>query len=78
MGTFSSHTSLTALTLHPLWHMIIVHMSWYLVEQQTCQYKINSVDTIDPLYNLDDYAKESKFRIELAHKRARLILDNKK
>jgi len=38
--------------------------------------QLNSVGNIDPLYNLDDYAKESKFRVELAHKRAKLMLDN--
>jgi len=40
--------------------------------------QFNSVDNIGPLYNLDDYAKESKFRLELVHKRARLMLYNNK
>jgi len=33
----------------------------------------NSVNRIEPLYNTDDYAKESKFRLEQAFKRARLM-----
>jgi len=35
----------------------------------------NSVDWIEPLYNIDDYAKESKFRLEQAFKRAKLMLE---
>jgi len=30
------------------------------------------------IYNSDDCAKESKFRLQLAHKRARPMLDNNK
>jgi len=26
--------------IHALWQMIIVHMSWYLVEQQICHYNL--------------------------------------
>jgi len=72
---FGSHTSLTVLTLHPLWHMIEVHMNWYLVNLPL---QFNSVDNINSLCYLDDYAKESKFRLELAHSRARLMLDYNK
>ena len=35
----------------------------------------NSISNIDPIYNIDDYAKESKFRLEIAHKRARNMLE---
>ena len=38
----------------------------------------NSIDTIDPLYNIDDYAKEVKFRLETAYKRARIFLEKNK
>jgi len=38
----------------------------------------NSIDKIKPLYNVDDYAKESKFRLEQAFKRARLMLESHK
>ena len=38
----------------------------------------NEVDTITPLYNVDDYAKEAKFRLEIALKRAKLLLDTNK
>lgn len=63
IGTFGSHTSLTVLTPHPLWHMIIVHE---LVFGRTANLPIQfkSVDSLDPLYNLDDYVKESKFRLD--------------
>jgi len=36
----------------------------------------NSIDKIYPLYNIKDYAKESKFRLEQAIKRARLMLES--
>jgi len=35
----------------------------------------NSIDKIKPPYIVDDYAKESKFRLEQAFKRARLMLE---
>jgi len=38
----------------------------------------NSIDKIKPLYNIEDYAKESKFRLEQAIKRARLMLESHK
>jgi len=38
----------------------------------------NSVERIEPIYNIDDYAKETKFRLEQAFKRARLILESNK
>jgi len=40
--------------------------------------QFNSADTLDPLYNLDDYAKVFKFRLGLVHKRAKQMLDNDK
>jgi len=45
-----------------------------------CPYELifGRTANIDPLYNLVDYAKEAKFRLELAHKSARLMLDNNK
>jgi len=30
------------------------------------------------VYNIDDYAKESKYRLEIAHKRARIIIEENK
>jgi len=38
----------------------------------------NSIDKIKPLYNIEYYAKESKFRLEQAIKRARLMLETHK
>lgn len=38
----------------------------------------NSIDRIDPIYNIDDYSKEVKYRLEIAYKRARLLLDSAK
>jgi len=37
-----------------------------------------SIDKIKPLYNVDDYAKESKFRLKQAFKRTRLMLESHK
>jgi len=38
----------------------------------------NSIYKIKPLYNVDDYAQECKFRLEQAFKRARLMLESHK
>jgi len=35
----------------------------------------NKIDYTEPLYNIENYAKESKFRLEQAYKRARVMLD---
>ena len=40
--------------------------------------QFKEVDEITPLYNIDDYAKEAKFRLEVAHKRAQQLLDRNK
>jgi len=37
-----------------------------------------SEHSIDPLYNVDDYAKESKYILEIAHKSGRILLEQKK
>lgn len=33
---------------------------------------------IDPIYNVDDYAKEFKLRLQIAHKRAKTIVEQKR
>nr|AAL90422.1 RH61266p [Drosophila melanogaster] len=38
----------------------------------------NKADRIEPLYNIEDYSKEIKFRLEIAYKRARLLLEKAK
>lgn len=40
--------------------------------------QFTEVDTITPLYNVNNYAKEAKFRLEVAHKRAQTLLDRHK
>lgn len=40
--------------------------------------QINEVDQISPLYNVDNYAKEAKYRLEIALKRAQLLLNKHK
>ena len=40
--------------------------------------QFNEVDRISPLYNVDNYAKEVKFRLEVANKRAQLLLNKHK
>ena len=40
--------------------------------------QFNSIDNIETIYNIDDYAKESKYRIEVAYKRARVLLEANK
>jgi len=37
-----------------------------------------SIDSVEALYNIDDYAKESKYRLEVAYKRARVMLEANK
>lgn len=51
-----------------------------LVFGRTPRQIVNSgkLDKIDPLYNIEDYAKETKYRLEIAYKRARLMLDKAK
>lgn len=40
--------------------------------------QFSNIDNIDPIYNIDDYAKEVKFRLENAYKRARILLESNK
>jgi len=35
-------------------------------------------NSIEPIYNIDDYAKESKHRLEVAYKRARIMIEEKR
>lgn len=35
-------------------------------------------NNIDPIYNIDNYAIESRYRLEMAYKRARIMLENHK
>lgn len=35
----------------------------------------NKLHSIEPIYNIDDYAKESKYRLEVAYARARKLLE---
>jgi len=36
--------------------------------------QFNSIEKIEPIYNIDDYAKESKLSLEVAYKRARIMI----
>ena len=47
-------------------------------KQHNLPKQLNSIDRIEPIYNIDDYAKEVKFRLETAYKRARLMLESNK
>ncbi|OIC27728.1 hypothetical protein A7M48_19275 [Acinetobacter baumannii] len=38
----------------------------------------NRIDRIDPIYNMDDYSKEVKLRLEIAYRRAKNMLDKAK
>jgi len=38
----------------------------------------NKIDRVEPLYNVEDYSKEIKFRLETAYNRARLMLEKAK
>jgi len=40
--------------------------------------QFNSRENIEPIYNIDDYAKESKYRFEVAYKRARTLIEENK
>jgi len=37
-----------------------------------------SIENIEPIYNIGDYAKESKYRLEVAYKRARIMIEKNK
>jgi len=52
--------------------MVHNHCPFELVFSKSPKINIsfNSNDNIKPLYNKDDYAKESKFRLENSYKRA--------
>lgn len=38
----------------------------------------NQIGDVQPLYNVDDYSKEVRYRLEIAYKRARLMLERAK
>jgi len=40
--------------------------------------QFNSIENIEPIYNKDDYAKESKYRLEVAYKRAKIMIEENK
>jgi len=40
--------------------------------------KFNSIEHIEPIYNIDDYAKESKYRFKVTYKRARIMIEKNK
>jgi len=40
--------------------------------------QFNSIENIEPIYNIYDYAKESKYRLEVAYKRARIMIEKNK
>jgi len=40
--------------------------------------QFNTIKNIEPIYNIDDYARESKYRLEIAHKRARIMIEENK
>jgi len=40
--------------------------------------QFNSIENIKPIYNIDDYAKESKYRLEVAYNTARIIIEKNK
>jgi len=39
---------------------------------------LNKKDRVEPLYNVEDYSKENKFRLEIAYNKARLMLEKAK
>jgi len=41
------------------------------------QTQFNTIKNIEPLYNIDDYARERKW-LEIAHKRARIMIEETK
>jgi len=39
---------------------------------------VNKTNRIEPLYNVEDYSKNIKYRLEVAYKRARTMLEEHK
>jgi len=37
--------------------------------------QFNTIKNTEPIYNIDDYAGESKCRLEIAHRRARIMIE---
>jgi len=40
--------------------------------------QFNSIKNIEPIYNIDDYGRESKYRLGIAHKRSKIMLQENK
>lgn len=40
--------------------------------------QLENMTEIEPLYNVENYAKEAKYRLQIAHKRAKQLLENRK
>jgi len=40
--------------------------------------QFNSIENIEPIYNIDDYARESKYRLEVAYKKTRIMIEKNK
>jgi len=53
-------------------YVLVLGKTNYLPKQ------FNSIENIEPIYNIDDYAKESKYRLEVAYKRARIMIEKNK
>jgi len=49
-----------------------------LAKHRISQKKFNTIKSIEPIYNIDDFARESKYRLEIAHKRARIMIEENK
>jgi len=42
------------------------------------RHKFNTIKNIEPIYNIDDYARESKYRLEIEHKRCGIMIEENK
>jgi len=40
--------------------------------------QFNTIKNIEHIYNVGEYARESKYRLEIAHKRARTMIEENK
>jgi len=40
--------------------------------------QFNTIKNIEPIYNVDNYARESKYRLKIAHKTARIMIEENK
>jgi len=69
--TYCFNTTPSVMHEHCLYELVFGRLPRQFVE-------FNNIDRVEPLYNVEDYFKDIKCRLEIAHNRARLMLEKAK